>query len=553
MAFMYQKVLSVITQPPDSRPDAMIEQLIPWFQKKSELFRSVQKDILKDIIRNCNFQHCDTDYVIIHQEEKGDRFYIILHGQVSVYFNNKLGDGEIVLENEDSSVRSKPLDRRPYGAYVTSLDEGKSFGEVALITEDCVRTASVIVDTKTDLLVVSRELFNRCLRAAKEQEFNAKMAFVNNCEYFCSWQPKCKRQLAMSLIKRTIPFDGLILKQGDPVEGIFYIIRGQVKITMQPSLHWRQNNFTNFRGSHWSKPDGKEDGRLLSKEVGANRTKPLTVTNWLGHRGRSVEVCISGTGEAVGDIEVSFDVPRYLQTAVAAVPCEVFLLTTRSYERQLMKRYSKTADAIKAHCKAKIERRLDRLGNMDDTHFLRSLHTDLQFGRTDKRQQKLSQSLSGVTFGKQSGFIHRDFDSKLTKNKMFWNKSRTDDRATKINPWENPSHLSNNVSPGNTGENRSIFTFSCHNKALKDGKVKGAVEPFRDWQTSDEALSSLEMKLDSWHSEMKSKDNKKERVFRLRRFSNDDGTRRPLPGQKVMLSPKNAKGKLQFRYTLNSA
>lgn len=47
---------------------------------------------------------------------------------------------------------------------IFSIEEGKSFGEVALMSEDSVRNATVIADEETDLLVISRELFNRSMK-----------------------------------------------------------------------------------------------------------------------------------------------------------------------------------------------------------------------------------------------------------------------------------------------------------------------------------------------------------------------------------------------------
>lgn len=47
---------------------------------------------------------------------------------------------------------------------VLFIEAGKSFGEVALMSEDAVRNATVIADEETDLLVVSRELFNRSMK-----------------------------------------------------------------------------------------------------------------------------------------------------------------------------------------------------------------------------------------------------------------------------------------------------------------------------------------------------------------------------------------------------
>ena len=45
-------------------------------------------------------------------------------------------------------------------------DSGKSFGEIALISEDSVRNATVIADEETDLLVIHRDLFNRSMKVS---------------------------------------------------------------------------------------------------------------------------------------------------------------------------------------------------------------------------------------------------------------------------------------------------------------------------------------------------------------------------------------------------
>ena len=42
--------------------------------------------------------------------------------------------------------------------------EGNSVGEVALIDETCVRTASIVADEETDLIIVDRPLYNRCVK-----------------------------------------------------------------------------------------------------------------------------------------------------------------------------------------------------------------------------------------------------------------------------------------------------------------------------------------------------------------------------------------------------
>ncbi|KAK2144904.1 hypothetical protein LSH36_721g02044, partial [Paralvinella palmiformis] len=43
-------------------------------------------------------------------------------------------------------------------------DAGTSFGEIALMSEDAVRNASILADEMTDLMVIDRGLFNGTLK-----------------------------------------------------------------------------------------------------------------------------------------------------------------------------------------------------------------------------------------------------------------------------------------------------------------------------------------------------------------------------------------------------
>ena len=51
-------------------------------------------------------------------------------------------------------------------------EEGGTFGEIALINPDCIRTASVVADVETDLVVVDREVYNRNLSKVRRERYN---------------------------------------------------------------------------------------------------------------------------------------------------------------------------------------------------------------------------------------------------------------------------------------------------------------------------------------------------------------------------------------------
>ena len=62
--------------------------------------------------------------------------------------------------------------------------DGRTFGELALLNDNCVRSASIISDEASDLIVISRELYNRSVAKIVGQEYKEKMDFVNHCSLF---------------------------------------------------------------------------------------------------------------------------------------------------------------------------------------------------------------------------------------------------------------------------------------------------------------------------------------------------------------------------------
>lgn len=102
---------------------------------------------------------------------------------------------------------------------------GDPFGEVALVSEDCVRTASIIAEDTTDLVVVDRALYNRSVRDVLAQEFEEKTNFITGTPLFSNWAPKYRKQLAMAMYKETFPYESWLVKQGENVDNIYFIIR----------------------------------------------------------------------------------------------------------------------------------------------------------------------------------------------------------------------------------------------------------------------------------------------------------------------------------------
>jgi len=50
MALTYERVIRVISQSPDKRKDFEVNNLLPWFRKKSDLFRNLKTGMNKTVV-----------------------------------------------------------------------------------------------------------------------------------------------------------------------------------------------------------------------------------------------------------------------------------------------------------------------------------------------------------------------------------------------------------------------------------------------------------------------------------------------------------------------
>ena len=83
----------------------------------------------------------------------------------------------------------------------------------------------MICDDTTDLAVINRQLFDRCLHAAQAQDFDERMNFVRRHDLFAKWAPKHRKQMAMSLRKEAISFSEAIIKQGNQTTELYFLLK----------------------------------------------------------------------------------------------------------------------------------------------------------------------------------------------------------------------------------------------------------------------------------------------------------------------------------------
>lgn len=334
MPSMYEKLLQVIVKSPDARTEYECQDLVPWFRNKSVVFETLTPECIADIIRHCEFKRCQNDEVIIKQGENGHRLFIILKGQVSIHVIQDKENSQEILQNVERICSKSILDRNDLGQKVWTSGEGKTVGEVALLKDDCIRTASVVCDCETDLIMIERNLYNRSVKDVFEREYQEKIAFVERNSLFSHWPARHKKALVISLQKQNLKYSTPITKQGQPADCMFFILSGEIEITCDQAVFDVQYD------SLWRQMQKLVPG-LLPKPKDRTFTPHESMTRRVKHK--ASQMCLLGENELCGALEIILGLNSYIENALVTREAGVLVLSKENYQRFFTKKFAQKA------------------------------------------------------------------------------------------------------------------------------------------------------------------------------------------------------------------
>ena len=223
-----------------------------------------------------------------------------------------------------------------FGAELGSLGEGKSFGEMSLSGEKRPRNATLIADEATELISVSKELYERLFTDYK-REWLEKVEFVESCPFFESWTATFKTFLIENLKRRECCFGNRIIKQGAECDKVLFIARGWAKLVIDPRLCTEHHQTLLPKKSVQTKPSQKQlpcEDEAPKQDI-IDPMQPMNVIQRRRHRAehgfvametrlrrREMHVTAIGPNDVIGDVEMVLG----LKTYCASVDCVESLL-----------------------------------------------------------------------------------------------------------------------------------------------------------------------------------------------------------------------------------
>lgn len=201
----------ILSKPSEERTESDLLSLMEVFGRLrfAESLRHAEK---VEVCKAMGFRSKRKGDTVFSQGDPGNTFYIVLSGSVSV----SIRAGE--SESEE---------------HVASLYNGDSFGELALLREGSVRSATVRAETDVEFLVISREDYNTILGAVTEEQLAEKIDFLIALPAFAGVPLSMIRSVAYVLTTREFDRNAVVFRQGEETEDIFFVERGGIKFVRE--------------------------------------------------------------------------------------------------------------------------------------------------------------------------------------------------------------------------------------------------------------------------------------------------------------------------------
>ncbi|KAJ8313567.1 hypothetical protein KUTeg_008128 [Tegillarca granosa] len=335
-----------------------------------------------------------------------------MSGTVSVYIDPRMtGEEEIVIpevtkedkkkdkkkteekESEKKGMmqernRRRPPKKRKKMAKKKKKSPGSAKSRDSKDSKEKKDKAAAVSLTKLD-----RNKFGKFI-AEQEQEFKEISDFIEVHPFFCNMSSKFKKLLEMSLRKESYVFDTVMVRQGEPLIGLYFILKGEATVTVEPHKHPKQYphlwpfeagmdiyamEFEYLRESRRAailrQYEDPAVWDIIPEELAIRRTEGYAaIEKW--QKERHINLCSIHEGEVIGDTEMLMNLPTNLYTIKCTANTDVFILDTKNFERLVGKRNVTTIDVMRESVISKLKTRMDtKQGNL--VPLLKFLHLKL--------------------------------------------------------------------------------------------------------------------------------------------------------------------------------
>lgn len=174
------------------------------------IFRCLDAEQMGDVIDAMFERRVAPDEHVITQGDDGDNFYVI-----------ESGTYDVLVTPPGGSTPSK----------IHQFAERGSFGELALMY-NMPRSATVVALNGGTLWAMDRVSFRRIILKSAFKKRKMYELLLQSLPMLDALEPYERMNLADALSSRTFPAGACIIRQGDDAEGMYFVERGRVRVTL---------------------------------------------------------------------------------------------------------------------------------------------------------------------------------------------------------------------------------------------------------------------------------------------------------------------------------
>mmetsp|Transcript_50156 Transcript_50156/g.160650 ORF Transcript_50156/g.160650 Transcript_50156/m.160650 type:complete len:661 (+) Transcript_50156:270-2252(+) len=221
LAMKRERQLEALNKAPANRSDND-QRVLEDAVRDTKAFQELSRGDLRDIVRTVHSRKLkgppgewEEGEWLWRAGDVGDKFYVILTGSVAV------------MSAPDPERSGAPE------VHIATLHAGESFGEIALVTDACRRSAGILALEACDLLEVARGDYDRILKEHKQRSLERRLDILRGLPVFGDLPLEDLKAISQLMVERQIRPRAVVIREGSEADAIMVIESGEARMVKE--------------------------------------------------------------------------------------------------------------------------------------------------------------------------------------------------------------------------------------------------------------------------------------------------------------------------------
>ena len=227
------------------------------------------------------------------------------------------------------------------------------------------RNASVISDDACVLIKFDHFIYKKYIHEGAVTELLLRSYYIAGHPLFRTWLSSHRDLIAENLKLRHFKFGEEIFHAGSNVKSVYFVLEGQVKLTINPSANLGEYSKL-LIGINPTSPDQKKWSSKEFQHLDPSRNLTVIERRKLRReegyyaserRYREMSICVLGEQGIIGDVEATLDLPTYTTTAVCIQELKLYEIKKANFMQLILNKNKETHEKMRLSVHEKLEYR----------------------------------------------------------------------------------------------------------------------------------------------------------------------------------------------------